>query len=102
MIPRSNPDCSSSEKSLNQKLRQYSSKKSIAWDKVDPNNCTEHYSDQIDQEKPILLLHSYEDIVIDLLDKAKHKYNPQERKYLIGSSVNGIGSASEEFTWGDE
>lgn len=102
MISGSNPDCSSSEKSLNQKLRQYSSKKSIAWDKVDPNNCTEHYSDKIDQEKSILLFHSYEDIVIDLLDKAKHKYNPQERKHLIGSSVNGIGSASEEFTWGDE
>jgi len=94
MISCSNPNCSSSEKSLNQKLRSYSSKKSIAWDKIDPNKCSEHYSDQIDQEKPILLLHSYEDIVIDLLDKTKHKYNPQERKHLIGSSVNGIGSAS--------
>ena len=81
MIFGSNPDCSSSEKSLNQKLRQYSSKKSIAWNKIDPNDCTEYYSDKIDQEKPILLLHSYEDIVIDLLDKAKHKNNPQERKH---------------------
>ena len=98
MISGSNSDCASSEKSLNQKLRQYSSKKSIAWDKVDPNNCTEYYPNQIDQEKPILLLHSYEDIIIDLLDEAKHKYNPQERKHLIGSSVNGIGSASEELT----
>lgn len=94
MIFGSNSDCSSSEKSLNQKLCQYSSKKSIAWDKIDPNKCTEYDSDQINQEKPILLLHSYENIVIDLLDKAKHKYNPQERKHLIGSSVNGIGSAS--------
>ena len=76
MISGSNPDCSSSEKSLNQKLSQYSSKKSIAWDKIDPNNCTEYYSDKIDQEKPILLLHSYENIVIDLLDKAKHKHKP--------------------------
>ena len=98
MISSSNPDCSSSEKSLNQKLRQYSSKKPIAWDKVDPNNCTEYYSDKIYQEKSILLLHSYEDIVIDLLDEAEHKYNPQERKYLIGSSVNSIGSVSKEFT----
>ena len=76
MISGSNSDCSSSEKSLNQKLRQYSSKKSIAWDKVDPNSCTEYDSDKIDQEKSVLLLHSYEDIVIDLLDKAKHKHKP--------------------------
>ena len=78
-----NKDCSSCEKSFDDKLSDCTSKKSIARDKKNSDKTSDEYSGCIDRKELILLIKCDKSIVINLFNKAHKKNNSQKRQNLI-------------------